>query len=133
MSEPDTVPPEQAQPELAPSRGATGFGILAAPAAYAVVALVNYIVAPAVCQAGMSGSTVLKVVTFLVTAAGLLVALWAGYTAYRNVQGARAAGASSDDSRRFISVGGIMLSVLFSALIIIAGLSGLAMRPCEPV
>src|SRR5688572_19515828 len=129
----DTVPPETTQPEEAPSRGATGLGILAAPAAYAIVAVTNYFLAPAVCQMGLGGISLLRIVTFLITLLGLVVAVWGGYLSYRNVQRARAAGAGADDSRRFVGVGGIMLSVLFSALIIIAGLSGLAMRPCEPV
>ena len=129
----DTVQPENTQPAEAPSRGATGLGILAAPAAYAIVAVLNYFLAPAVCQAGLGNYGLLRTITFIVTLLGLLVAVWGGYLSYRNVQRAKAAGAGADDSRRFVGVGGIMLSVLFSALTIIAGLSGLAMRPCEPV
>ncbi len=129
----ETTQPETTPTEEAPSRGATRLGLLAAPAAYAVVAVVNYFVAPVACQLGAMGFNVMRIIVFLVTLAGLLVAVWGGYLAYRNVRQAKAAGAPSDDSARFLGVGGIMLSVLFSALTIIAGLSGLAMRPCEPV
>ena len=129
----DTVQPENTQPAEAPSRASTGLGILAAPAAYAIVAVLNYFLAPAVCQAGLGNYGLLRTITFIITLLGLLVAVWGGYLSYRNVQRAKAAGAGADDSRRFVGVGGIMLSVLFSALTIIAGLSGLAMRPCEPV
>lgn len=129
--------PENAAPErttAAPSPRASAMGLLAAPAAYAVVAVVNYFLAPAACGLGLGGGySVLKVVTFFITGLGLMVAVWAGYRSYRNVQRAREAGASSDDSSRFIGVGGIMLAVLFSALTVIAGLSGLALKPCQPV
>jgi hypothetical protein len=130
----ETVPTEENRSQSEPSRGASAFGLLAAPAAYAVVAVVNYFLAPAACAMGLGGGfTVLKIVTFLITALGLLVAVWAGYRSYRYVQRSHAAGASSDDSSRFLGVGGIMLAVLFSALTIIAGLSGLALQPCRPV
>ena len=130
----DTPPTENMPRESAPSRGASVTSLLAAPGAYGVVALVNYFLAPAACALGLgSGYTLVVIVTFLLTALGLLVAVWSGYRSYRNVQRAQAAGASSDDSSRFLGVGGIMLSVLFTALIVIAGLSGLAGRPCEPV
>jgi hypothetical protein len=127
------APSENVRPEEAPSRGDTRLGLLAAPAAFAVVALFNYVVAPAACQLGPVGFNVFRILAFVVTAAGVLVAVWGGYLAYRNVQRARTVGAEASDSTRFLGVGGIMLSVLFIALTIITGLSGLAMRPCEPV
>ena len=131
----ETATPNDTRRAEEPSRGASALGLLAAPAAYAVVAALNYFVAPAACQLGLSGTgfTLLRLITFALTGLGLLVALWGGYRAYRNLQRARAAGAASDDSSRFLGVGGLMLSVLFIALIIIAGLSGLAMQPCRPV
>jgi hypothetical protein len=128
----DSPAPKPATAE--PNPRGSALGLLAAPAAYAVVAVVNYLLAPAACGLGLGGGfSVLKVITFVITALGLLVAVWAGYRSYRNVQRAREAGATSDDSSRFVGVGGIMLAVLFSALTIIAGLSGLAMKPCQPV
>lgn len=130
---PETVPTENTPHETAPSRTASAASLLAAPAAYAVVAVVNYFLAPAACQLGVQAFGLLRIVAFLLTALGLLVVVWAGYRSYRHVQRASAAGATSDDSSRFLGVGGIMLSVLFAALTIIAGLSGLAGRPCEPV
>jgi hypothetical protein len=130
----ETAPTNSADGESVPSRGASAFSLLAAPAAYAVVALVNYILAPAACALGLgSGFPLLRIITFLITVLGLLVTVWAGYRSYRHVQSARAAGAKADDSSRFLGVGGIMLAVLFSALTIIAGLSGLALQPCQPV
>jgi hypothetical protein len=82
---------------------------------------------------GITGFNVIRILTFLVSLVGVLVIMWAGYQAYRNVQRARAAGAESAHGARFLGVGGIMLSALFLALTVIVALSGLAFRPCEPV
>ena len=114
---------------------ASAFSLLAAPAAYGVAAVLNYFVAPAACQMGLSGGgySLLRIVTFLLTGLALLVTVWGAYSSYRSIQRAKAAGATSDDSSRFLGVGGFMLAVLFTALTVIAGLSGLAMAPCRPV
>jgi hypothetical protein len=131
----ETYTTDETPRETEPTPRASAFSLLAAPAAYGVAAVLNYFVAPAACQLGLSGSgfSLLRVITFLLTGLALLVTAWAAYSSYRNIQRARAAGATADESSRFLGVGGFMLSVLFTGLTIIAGLSGLAMQPCRPV
>jgi hypothetical protein len=114
------------------------FGLLAAPIAYLLVAVFTYGVVPAACQFGLLqmslfGVSALAILAFAVTLGGLLLALWGGYVAYHNRETAGKAGAPPDDTARFISVGGIMLSVLFILLTVIAGLSTLAFQPCHPL
>jgi hypothetical protein len=129
----ETYKTDDSRPEAAPSRGSSVLNLMLSPAAFAVVAVFNYLVGPAACQLGVTGFNVIRILTFLVSLVGVLVIVWAGYQSYRNVQRARATGASSDNSARFLGVGGIMLSALFLALTVIVGLSGLSFRPCEPV
>jgi hypothetical protein len=124
---------EQSEYTPAPNRRSVVGSLLLAPAAFAVVAGFNYAVAPALCAGGLEDSGLFAGLAFVVTAAGILAGVWGGYTAYRLRQLGGEAGLPSDDSGRFLSVGGILLSVLFVALAIFAGLSSLAFRPCHPV
>jgi hypothetical protein len=117
--------------------GSLWVAALAAPAAFVIVALFTFVVAPGACALGLTtdvlGVSVLSVLTFLVAVGGLLVGLWGLRRSARNRDLARGAGAESDDASRFFATGGIMLSVLFIALTLIVGLSGLALAPCQPV
>jgi hypothetical protein len=117
----------------APSGRSAGLGLLIGPAAFAVAALLNLVIAPPLCAAGLADSGLFRLAVFAISLGALLVAVWGVYRAYRITTQAKRAGADSEDAPRFLGVGGIMLSVLFVALTVIVGLSGLALRTCQPV
>jgi hypothetical protein len=116
-----------------PSRRSAGLGLLIGPAAFAIAVLLNIVIAPPLCAAGLGASLAFRIVVFLISLGALLLALWGVNRAYRLTTQAKRAGADAEDAPRFLGVGGIMLSVLFLALTVIVGLSGLALRTCQPV
>ena len=124
---------ESHEPVQMPGWTEVRLSLLAPPAAFAVIALYNFAVAPAICQLGFSRHILFVVFSFAIAAAGVGVGLVGVYKSYRNHIEARAAGAEAGESRRFLSVGGILLSVVFTGLTIIAGISSLAFAPCRPV
>jgi hypothetical protein len=116
-----------------PSGRSAGLGLLIGPAAFAIAALLNVVLAPPLCAAGLGDSLLFRLMVFLISLGALLLSLWGVYRAYRITTQAKRAGADAEDAPRFLGVGGIMLSVLFVALTVIVGLSGLAFRTCQPV
>jgi hypothetical protein len=116
-----------------PTRRETRRTLLVAPAAFVIVALYNYLVAPGLCGLGLEGQFLFRLFSFTFTAIGVAAGLWGLYASYRHRVDADAASSDPANTTKFLSVGGIMLSVLFIALTIIAGISSLAFAPCQPV
>ena len=121
----------------APGRLSQWIGVLAAPAAFGVAALTNYVLAPSACQAGalqggLLGTTVLAVLAFGVSVLMLGLGLWGAWLAYQSRAHMREANLAADSPERFFGAGGILVSVVFIALTLFVSFSSLAFQPCHP-
>jgi hypothetical protein len=106
------------------------FGLLAAPLAWTAQLVVGYGIGDAGCSvAGMrwgvdsrSATGALLAATGAIALAGLGVAVWLERTAPRNARGRIA----------FLATGGILISAVFLALILLGGIAALALEECRP-
>jgi hypothetical protein len=105
-------------------------GLLAAPAAWAAQLLLGYGAEEADCAAGSGGwdfsSHTVNAVLFAVAGAAALAGLAA---ALRSIPRAE------NDARgrvAFMACGGVLVSSLFGALVVMTGIGVLSLEPCTP-
>ena len=93
-------------------------------------------VSPLVLNSTFLGLTVLSWSVLLLTVLAMLATLYVGWSAYRGLRGLRDRQETNEidswaiESRRFMALSGMLLSVLFSLVILLSGLPALVLRPC---
>jgi RsiW-degrading membrane proteinase PrsW (M82 family) len=105
-------------------------GLLAAPAAWTAQLVFGYGAEEADCAAGSGGwnfsshtmNAVLFAVAGVVALAGLGAAFWAARHVEHDPRGRVA----------FMAFGGVLVSSLFAALVILTGIGVLSLEPCTP-
>lgn len=132
-------------PRTALSLHSLWFGVLAGPIVWSLYFLAGYGLSEVACrlrllESPMMGLTALSLLILLLTLVALIVTLSAGFVAYRNWRHVNRAGLSSSsaagshrldrDSGQFMALAGLMLSALFSFLILVTGLPVLVLHPC---
>jgi hypothetical protein len=105
-------------------------GLLAAPAAWTGQLVLGYGSEEADCAAGSGGwdfsSHTVNAVLFAVAGAAALAGLAAALLAVRSVE---------QDARgrvAFMAFGGVLVSSLFGALVVMTGIGVLSLEPCTP-
>jgi hypothetical protein len=119
------------------------FGLLAPPIAWAVLHMFDYLWIETACTAGLLGGTVLGLtgvawVVLIATMLAVLVSVIAGIGAYRRSRAYRDpedkdAVTTVEAPSYFVARSGILVSVLFTLLIILTALPVFVMPPCFAV
>jgi hypothetical protein len=121
------------------------FGVLAGPIVWSLHFLAGYGLSEVACrlrllESPVMGLTALSLIILFLTFGALIITLYAGFIAYRNWHSANREGLPSSnaaeprrldrDSGQFMALSGLILSALFSFLILATGLPVLVLRPC---
>lgn len=128
QSEPHPLPP-----------GRLWYGFAAAPAAWAIQGILGVIVSAQLCPAdlpnwGLMGENGVRLTLALITALLWVIAVSAGLVSFRNWQSlnrhdhlVHAQGSSRD---AFLCLGGVLVSTVFSAALLWAGLPFILLQQC---
>jgi hypothetical protein len=119
------------------------FHLLGGPILWSAHFLVSYAWVEFACRVSLLaldstllGLTVLSWSVLIFTFLAVLATLYVGWSAYRSWRGLRGQQETNEidswglESRRFMALSGILLSVLFSIVILLTGLPALVLRPC---
>ena len=120
------------------------FHLLGGPILWSVHFLATYNWVEFACRANLLvldstvlGLTVLSWIVFILTLIATLTALYVGWSSYliwrrlRELQESKEPDSWGIESRRFMALSGILLSALFSLVILLSGLPVLALGPCS--
>jgi hypothetical protein len=117
------------------------FGLLAGPIAWSIYFLVGYGLTEFVCKLGQLefriwGLAALSAIIMGLTLVALLVTLYAGFLAYRNWQRVKedepeeVQPSPPEENSRFLALVGLLLSGLFSLVILLTGIPTFFLSPC---
>jgi hypothetical protein len=117
------------------------FGLLAGPITWSVYFMAGYSLIEFTCKLGLLefrilGLAALSAIVVGLTLIALLVTLYAGFLAYRNWQQVqedepdRAQQSRPEENSRFMALAGMLLSGLFSLLILLTGIPTFFLPPC---
>jgi uncharacterized membrane protein YidH (DUF202 family) len=110
------------------SRAALWFAFLGGPVAWTARLLASYPLVSVACR--MGSPAILNAITAVTAAVGIAAAV-TGWLAYRRVRDAAHAGLGDPNARaRFMALGGVLISIIFTFAILNEGMSVLLQDPC---
>jgi hypothetical protein len=116
-------------------------GLLAGPLTWIVYFIAGYSLVEIVCKSGVLGFYLLglsavSAIILILTAIGLFITIYASFFNYRKWQQAPEKGSVDLDDQfghkpvRFMALAGLLLSGLFTLIILLTGISVFILRPC---
>jgi hypothetical protein len=115
-------------------------GLLAGPLTWIVYFMIGYLLVEAVCKSdflnfSLLGLPAVSTIILILTAIGVFITIYAGFISYRKWrQGPEAESLIGEQLShkpvRFMALAGLLLSGLFTLIILMTGISVFILRPC---